>query len=91
MKTTGDRLPAQQHTVRVEAGPDVHMDKAAGIINILGLPLGCRYVSKVPVVLQRQMHQQAPGLEAALHALVHDPHIRAERTEVMSLLLPEHG
>lgn len=36
---------AQAHTVRAEAGPEVHVDKAAGIVSITGLPLGCRFVT----------------------------------------------
>ena len=30
------------HAQRAATGPDVHVDKAAGIINITGLPSGCR-------------------------------------------------
>ena len=41
----GDTKREQMSAVHAEAGPEVHVDKAAGIISITGLPLGCRCVT----------------------------------------------
>lgn len=43
-----DGKSKQWHVVRAEAGPEVHVDKAAGIVHITGLPLGCRCVATGP-------------------------------------------
>lgn len=45
----------QQHAVRAESGPEVHVDKAAGIVSITGLPLGCRYISTGASTAQHQI------------------------------------
>ena len=44
-----------QHAVRAESGPEVHVDKAAGVVSITGLPLGCRYVSTGASTAQHQI------------------------------------
>ena len=43
-----DGRSEQRHVVRADAGPEVHVDKAAGIVSIAGLPLGCRYITRGP-------------------------------------------
>lgn len=71
IKRNGESLRAQQHVVRAEAGPDVHVDKAAGVVNITGLPLGCRYVITVQLALKapHELQYQQDHLACLQHCL----------------------